>query len=203
MKKTILIISLILIHSCSAKIKAQRLSVSEGDKKAMSITDAWLLTDSKNAITEIMNQIKNHKGYQAYLGKFNGKQPKIFIAEIQNNTSEAYFPIQDLNDELLNEISFSGEYILIDAAARDLILKEIKYQNDGMIASEDIKQIGKASGADLIIIGNVNMKPQFSEGETIKEYSVNIRMTDIEKGIEVLRTRFRTTKYSKRSNYTW
>ena len=105
--------------------------------------------------------------------------------------------------ELLNELSFSGDYVLIDAAKRDKILDEITYQNDGMVKPEDIKKIGRQSGADIIIFGDIRMKPNTLSGRTVKDYSVNIRMTDIESGEEVLRTRYKTSKYSKRSGSGW
>ncbi len=190
------------IVSCGPKIKTERVSLQESDKKAMTITDEWVATDTENAAKAILQQTENHRGFQTYLAKL-GRRPKIFIGEVQNQTSEAYFPIGDLNDELLNEFSASGDYVLIDAAAREKILKEIKYQNDGMVRPEDVKKIGKASGADLIIFGDVRMKPETLSGRTVKDYSVNIRMTDIESGEEVLRTRYKTSKYSKRSGFGW
>ena len=193
----------LIITGCGPKIKTQRMSTSAGDEKAMKVTDNWVMTDTTNAIQEVLKQMQNHKGYQRYIANMNGKTPKLFIAEIQNNTSEAYFPIQDMNDELLNELSASGEFILIDEVARNRILKEIKYQNDGMVDPKDIKSIGKQAGADLLIFGSVNMKPEMLAGKTLKEYSVNIRLTDISTGVEIMRTRYKISKYSERSGYGW
>lgn len=200
---TLLLLLLLSVSSCGKKFKAQRLSTQQGDEKAMDITDAWLATDTKMAVQDILMQIQKHNGYRRYRSQISGKRPKVFIAEVANNTSEPYFPIQDLNDELLNEFSFSGEYILIDSAARERILNEIQYQNDGMVKPEDVAKIGRQSGANLLIFGNINMIPYTRDGQTIKEYSVNIRMTDIQTGEEVLRTRYKTSKYSKRSGYAW
>jgi len=198
----LLLYSLALV-SCGPKMKTQRLTTAQGDEKAMYITDNWLATDTKNAVNETLKQIYNSKKYKDYIKKMKGKQPKLFIAEIQNNTSEAYFPIQDLNDEMLMEISNGNDFILIDDKARDKILDEIQYQNDGMVEQNDIKTIGKQSGADVMIFGNVNMKPEMLEGKTIKEYSVNIRMTDILTGNEIVRSRYQLSKYSERKGYSW
>ena len=62
---------------------------------------------------------------------------------------------------------------------------------------------GKQAGADLLIFGSVNMKPEMLAGKTLKEYSVNIRLTDIATGVEVMRTRYKVSKYSERSGYGW
>lgn len=202
-KKVVCISSMVLLSvSCAPKIKTERISLEKSDELAMTITDEWIMTDTQNAVQAILKQIEQHRGYQTYLAKL-GRRPKLFIADVQNQTSEAYFPIGDLNDELLNEFSYSGDYVLIDNNAREKLLSEIKYQNDGMVRPEDVKKIGRASGADLMIFGDIRMKPQTLSGRTVKDYSVNIRMTDLESQEEVLRTRYKTSKYSKRSGAGW
>jgi penicillin-binding protein activator len=146
--------------------------------------------------------MKKHRGFKRYLEDL-GRTPKVFISEIQNDTSEAYFPIDDFNDELLDNFSATGEFILIDKSARDSILKELQYQNDGMVDTREIKIIGKQSGADLIIMGAIRMKPASRKGKETKQYTVNVRMTDLEKGIEVFRGRAKVNKYSEKSSVGW
>lgn len=201
-KLSILILLSTLVASCGG-FKAKRVSSDESDEKAMEITDKWVARDTEITVKKILKQIEKHRGFKRYLRKFKGDAPKIFISEVQNRTSNAYFPIEDFNDEMLNEFSQSGDFILIDASAREKILKEIQYQNDGMVDPKEVKSIGKAAGADLLVFGAVRMQPKSRGGKTIKEYSVNIRMTDIQRGIEVLRTRAKVQKYSEQSSSGW
>lgn len=199
---TALLLSATLALQGCASFKAERLSTAEGDEKAMEITDEWLLTDTQNTVGEIMKKMDNNRGFRNYLNEL-GHRPKLFIAEVQNETSEAYFPIDDMNDELLTQMSETGEFRLIDAAARDRILKEIQYQNEGMVKQSDIQKIGKQTGAELLIFGAVRMNPKTFKGKTIKEYTVNLRFTDITSGEEVARMRTTVSKYSKRSGLGW
>lgn len=199
---TALLLSATLALQGCASFKAERLSTAEGDEKAMEITDEWLLTDTQNTVGEIMKKMDNSRGFRNYLNEL-GHRPKLFIAEVQNETSEAYFPIDDMNDELLTQMSETGEFRLIDAAARDRILKEIQYQNEGMVKQSDIQKIGKQTGAELLIFGAVRMNPKTFKGKTIKEYTVNMRFTDITSGEEVARMRTTVSKYSKRSGLGW
>lgn len=204
MKKTfiaLMTVAALTLQGC-AGFKAERLSTAEGDEKAMEITDEWLLTDTENAVNEIMKQLDTNRGFRRYMNQL-GHRPKLFIAEVQNETSEAYFPIDDMNDELLTQMSETGEFRLIDAAARDRILKEIQYQNEGMVKQSDIRKIGKQTGAELLIFGAVRMNPKTLKGKTIKEYTVNLRFTDIESGEEVTRMRTKASKYSKRGGFGW
>ncbi len=205
MKKGLLLVVLfgflLGLQSCGG-FKAQRVGADESDEKALAITDKWVQRDTENAVKDILDKISKHKGFQRYLAKF-GKQPKLFISEVKNETAEPYFPIDDMNDKMLDEFSSSGDYILIDAAAREKILGEITYQNDGMVDPAQAKMIGKQSGADLLIFGSVRMKPETRGGETIKQYSVNMRMTNLETAEEVLRVRFETSKFSKQGGVGW
>lgn len=190
-----------LVVSCSS-FKAERVDDKTADEKGLMITDNWMGEDTDRAVKELIQKMKSHKGYQKMISRFS-KEPKVFIAEVQNNTSEAYFPINDFNDEFLNEISAMGEFVLVDNKAREQILEEITYQNDGMVSAETAKQIGKQLGADFMIFGNVYMKPEKRSGKTIKEYSVNLRMTRIETATEVFRIRTRVNKFSDKSAYNW
>lgn len=186
--------------SCGS-FKAERVDAQKSDEKGLSITDNWMSADTTQAISNVIKQMKAHPGYNKMKSRYG--TPKVFVAEVQNQTSEAYFPIGDLNDELLNELSMSGEFELVDNQAREMLLKEITYQNDGMVDPATVKKIGKQTGADVMIFGNVYMKPEKRDGKTIKEYSVNIRMTDIERATELLRTRTKVFKYSEKSASGW
>ena len=72
-----------------------------------------------------------------------------------------------------------------------------------MVDPKTAKMIGKQTGADLMIFGNVFMQPESRDGKTIKQYRVNLRLTDIETTEEVLRVRVKTSKYSEKSGAGW
>ncbi len=200
MKQIIFATLLLVLAVGCGSFEAKRVDAETSDAKGLKITDNWMSADTRQAVKDILKQISAHKGFQRYLAQNGGNPPKLFIADVQNQTSEAYFPIADLNDELLNELSASGEFVLIDAAAREKILGELKYQNDGMVDPKTAKQVGRQTGADLMIFGSVYMKPERRDGKTIKEYSVNLRMTDIEKAVEVMRARTQVFKYSEKKS---
>ena len=199
MKLIVVLMLLISFASCSS-FKASRDSAKESDEKAMEVTDKWLAEDTRKAVEELLKQMKTHNGFKKFLARHRG-EPKVFIADVQNRTDEAYFPIADFNDEWLYELSKSGEFRLVDAAARDQILEEITYQNDGMVDPSQAKQIGRQLGADLMIFGAVHMQTQKRDGDAVKQYSVNLRMTNVETAEEVLRVRTRVYKSSTKSAF--
>ncbi|MBP9680858.1 MAG: hypothetical protein KBD76_05600 [Bacteriovorax sp.] len=201
MKTIVMMLALSSLVGCSS-FKAQRVDNKTSDEKALTITDQWVQADTEQVIREAMKEMNEHKGLRRYMME-HGKQLKLFVGEVQNLTAEAYFPINDINDELLNEISKQGDFTLVDAEARGALLKEITYQNDGMVDPKMAKKVGKQTGADVMIFGNVFMKPESRDGKTIKQYSVNLRITDIEKGIEIFRTRTKLSKFSEQKKMGW
>lgn len=203
MKKILLLSIIVLISSCAPSLKTQRMTTFEGDEKAMTITDDWVAVDTDLATKHIIDKLTNHVRYQRYLREHNYKIPKLFIGEVENQTSEDNFPVQALNNKILNEFFDSGNFDLISIKDRDRILKEIKYQNSGVVKESDIKSIGKASGADLILSGEVVMEEKRLGGKTLKEYSLSMRLVDIESGEEVSRALYETTKYSKQKKFSW
>ena len=186
-----------------ATFKAERVNEEKADEKAMEITDKWVDGDTIRVIDGTLKQIYEHARFKRIRKKSKKDEFKLFVAEIQNNTSEAYFPVKDLEDALLMKLSNSEEFVLIDAAAREKLLKEVTYQNDGMVDPAQAKKIGKQSGADMIIVGTVNMKPETRDGKTIKTYTVNFHLTDLETGEEVCRTREKINKYSEQKKSGW
>lgn len=201
MKFLVSVLMLSMLATSCGGFQAKRVDAKESDEKALKITDNWVSADTSQVIAEVLKQMKSHPGFVKMKSRYG--TPKLFIAEVQNDTAEAYFPIGDLNDELLNELSYSGDFELVDNKARETLLKEITYQNDGMVDPRTAKKIGNQIGADILIFGNVYMKPEKRDGKTIKEYSVNLRMTDLERGTEVLRTRSKVFKYSEKSSFGW
>jgi len=187
---------MLTVSGCSS-FKAQRVDEAKADEKAMEITDNWVDGDTIRVISGGMKQVYAHKRFQEYKSRFQSKRIKVFVGEIRNNTSESYFPVKDLEDALLEQMSNSDHFTLIDASRRDSLLKEITYQNDGMVDPAQAKKVGRQSGADVMIFGDINMKPETRDGKTIKTYTVNLRLTEIQSAEEICRTREKINKYSE------
>jgi hypothetical protein len=122
MKVLLMLLSLLMLGSCSS-FKSERVNAKESDEKASEITDNWVSEDTRRVIKDVIKQMGTHKGFKKAIRRY--RDPKLFVAEVQNNTSEAYFPIDDMNDEFLFELSRTGDFTLIDANAREQILRKL------------------------------------------------------------------------------
>ena len=147
---SILMLAGLLSMTACSSFKAERVDDAKADEKAMEITDNWVDGDTIRVIDGTIKQMYAHKRFVEFSGKYAGKRIKLFVGEIRNNTSESYFPVKDLEDALLEKMSNSDEFTLIDASKRENLLKEITYQNDGMVDPKQAKKVGRQSGADLL-----------------------------------------------------
>ena len=197
--KKLLVIAL-LLTSCG--FKSERVSLDKGDSALSKITDEWVKKDTILAIDSITKKMDSHKELQKYLNK-KDKAPVLFIGEIQNETTEPYLPIKDFNDKLLTYLLENGSFKIIDNKKRDMINAEIKYQNSGLVDPLQAKKIGRQTGADLAMFGSIIMNPKTLDGKTVKEYSVNLRITELETSDVIWMGSYDTTKYSNRSTLRW
>lgn len=202
MNKKAMILLMLGLTACAPTIQTSRVSVDEGDELSTTITDEWVKKDTELSINKLMEKMSKHKGLQRYISN-SPKAPVLFVGEVQNDTSEPYLPIADLNERLLEKILEEGDFRVIDAEKRANILKEIQYQNDGMVDPAQAKKIGKQTGADVAIFGAIRMDPKTLAGKTIKEYSINLRITDLESGEVIWMGSYDISKYSKRSGSKW
>lgn len=201
--KNLLILGFAFVLVGCGGFKAQRVDSEKIDEKAMEITDEWVDGDTIRVIDGTMTRIGEHNKFRKFLASRGGKPIKLFVGEIKNNTAEAYFPVHDMEEALLEKLSDDEAYTLIDAKQREALLKEITYQNDGMVDPAQAKKIGKQSGADAMLFGTVNMDPKTRDGKTVKTYTINFRLTDLETGEELVRTREKINKFSEQSSKGW
>ncbi len=94
MKKILMSVIMVTLISCGS-FKAQRVDNKTSDEKSMEITDNWMGEDTRLAVKTLISQMEKHRGFKRVMKNHKGV-PKVFIAEVQNSTSEAYFPIDDL-----------------------------------------------------------------------------------------------------------
>ena len=190
------------IEACTPSLKTTRVSVDRGDELGSTVTDEWVKKDTVIAVDEMVKKMSSHKGLQKYLNRAS-KVPVLFVGEVQNATPEPYLPIKDFNNKLLGKLLENGDFRVVDNVKRESILKEIMYQNSGIVDSKQAKKIGKQTGADIALFGSISMTPKTLEGRTVKEYSVNLRMTELETSDVIWMGSYDLSKYSKRSGSKW
>ncbi len=103
MKNFLMIVFAICFVSCSS-FKAERVGAKESDEKSLEITDNWMSEDTRTAIKEVIKQMETHPRFKRQLKKYRG-EPKVFVAEVQNNTIIPDFILTLEDGNLIVEIN--------------------------------------------------------------------------------------------------
>jgi len=148
-----------------------------------------------------MEQFLTSARFHEYVAQM-GRRPRLFIMDVSNQTADPDFRVAELNNALLMRIINSGEFVLIDNRARDKINAELAYQRGGAVAQRDIQKI-EETGADTLIFGEITMEPIINRGQTVKEYTVNMRMTNVRTKEEIARAQYSVTKFTRRPRFGW
>lgn len=82
-----------------------------------------------------------------------------------------------LTEAILDGISNSGKYLVIERSNFSQILQEQKFQLSGNVNDEHIVEIGRAAGAEYVCISNIN--------KVGSNYLINYRLVDVETGLIV------------------
>jgi len=138
------------ISSCSstrygdpAEVETVNKDFGRSDLQAFTQTMVKSLIDSPNL---------------AYLdgpGKREDKRVILVTGGIQNRTKE-HIDTAAITESIQTELFKSGRFRFVARdAGQDEVAKEIRFQGDGRVNPEEVRQFGKQKGADVILYGSL------------------------------------------------
>ena len=144
------------------------------------VDDRWNETDARKTAETMINGLLE-KSWLTNFKKANaGQRPLVVVGEIENRTDE-HIDTKALFEYLQDEIINSGKVRFADAANREKILAELKYQNDsGMVNKNTSKKKGKQIGADFLLSGGLTSIVASNDGLKTVTYQTTLRLTDLE-----------------------
>lgn len=144
------------------------------------VDDRWNETDARKTSETMINGLLEKSWLTNFKKANSGQRPLVVVGEIENRTDE-HIDTKALFEYLQDEIINSGKVRFADAANREKILSEIKYQNDsGMVNQNTSKKKGKQIGADFLLSGGLTSIVASNEGLKTITYQTTLRLTDLE-----------------------
>jgi len=116
------------------------------------------------------------------------EKPVVVIYGIGNRTDE-HIDTSGITDEIRKELINSGKFYFVSETQRDNIAKETSYQHKGPVDPATRIQLAKQVGAEYILSGTLRSieKKQMHQirvkKKTLKYYSLNLEMTNLENGL--------------------
>lgn len=126
------------------------------------------------------------------------KRLKIAVIDFQNQTGDASNDalVKGISDTLIDNLQKSGAYRLIERKRLETVLSELKLSMDGLVDSNNAKQLGGQLGVDALLFGNLSSVKYTTGKSTIfimwtesqkTEVGLDARIVNVETG-EIIKT---------------
>lgn len=169
-----LIFAAVLLASCGSSRKVSRINVGE----AVDLSGKWNDTDSRLVSKDLIDQVLDARWLTKY-NRENGKQPVVIVGKVKNKTSEhiktATF-VKDLERNLIN----SGEVEFVASSKDRNELRQERQEQQGHASMETTKQMGNETGADFMLLGQINSITDAIDGEKVVYYQIDMELVNIE-----------------------
>jgi uncharacterized protein (TIGR02722 family) len=138
-------------------------------------------TDARQVWQGMMNDSTFRGWVDRWIASHNGQLPIIIIGNIKNNTQD-YINTLTFTRNFEREMLNSGRVRVVAAKSDRPDIRDERLQGQEWNSAQTRKQMKNETGADLILLGDINDIQQRSlDGRTVsKYYQVNLDMTDLE-----------------------
>lgn len=171
-------------------------------KAAEIIDDKWNEADAHKTAEILINSMISKPWLEEYQKGGKGKRPVLLVDDVENRTDE-HIDTKALTEFVRDELVNSGKIRFVDAAKREKILSEIKYQQSGAVNKATAKQTGKQTGADFMLSGGISSQVHKMDDTKTVTYLTNLILTDFETGEIVWSQKYEVKKKFKRSGSGW
>ena len=166
-----LAVSVLLLSGCGTKVT--RVS----HDSTIDLSGEWNDTDSRLVAEEMVKDAVSANWYKAY--ETQKKIPRVVIGEIRNKSHEHINTetfINDIQRYLVN----SGKVEFVANKAERKELRDEKSDQAQNSSVESQQMAGEESGAELMMLGEINSIVDSGGGKSVVFYQINLELVQIE-----------------------
>ncbi len=170
--------------------------------KAEIVDDRWNETDARKTAEVLIKSVLEKNWIKQYSSSHAGQKPIVIVDDVENRTDE-HIDTKALTEFVRNELINSGKVRFVDAAKRQKILDEIKFQQSGAVSEKTAKKTGSQIGADYFLSGAISSSVHQMEGDKTVTYQTNLILTSIETSEIEWSEKYQIKKRFRRSGAGW
>jgi uncharacterized protein (TIGR02722 family) len=191
-----LLLAMFILSSCGPSRQVSRIGVGEN----VDLSGKWNDVDSRMVSKDLINQVLDARWLNKFKMANSNKLPVVIVGKVKNKTSEhiktATF-IKDLERELIN----SGEVEFVASKDERNDLREERMEQQGNASQETTKQMGNETGADFMLLGQINSITDAIDGQKIIYYQIDMELMNIETNKKVWAGFKKIKKYVGQDKY--
>lgn len=170
--------------------------------RAEIVDDRWNETDARKTAETLINSVLGKPWLKEYSSSHKGQKPVVIVDDVENRTDE-HIDTKALSEFVRNDLINSGKVRFVDAAKRQKILDELKFQQSGAVSGKTAKKVGEQIGADFYMSGAISSSVHSMDGLKTVTYQTNLILTNIETSEIEWSEKYDIKKRFKRSGSGW
>ncbi len=194
-----LALSTLLLASLSAGCASS--SVSRVDSNTVTdLSGDWNDTDSRLVAEQMITDCLTRNWLAEFRNANDGKKPVVIVGSVRNRSTEHIQTTvftKDLERELIN----SGLVKFVASKDERTDVRDEREDQQNNSSGESMKRLRQETGADFMVIGNIDSILDSKSGTTAKFYKVNLELIGMESNEKVWIGTKDIKKMVKRSSF--
>jgi uncharacterized protein (TIGR02722 family) len=190
-----LMIAGISVLACGGGKTISRIDPNE----TVDLSGFWNDTDSRLVAEEMISDCLSRPWLTSFL-RDQGKNPTVIAGAIRNKSQE-HIPVGTFLLDIEREMVNSGTVQLVASAEERGGVREERADQQVNASQETLKQMGQETGADFMLLGEINQINDQEGGEQIKFYQVDLTLVNIQTNVKSWLGQKKIKKYVGSSAY--
>lgn len=144
----------------------------------------WNDTDSRLVAEEMITDCLRRPWLQRATSAKGGQMPVVIVGTIKNRSNE-HIAVTTFTKDLERELVNDGRVSFVAAKGERDEVRDEREDQQLNSAAETMKRMRNETGADFMIIGNIDQINDSKGGTSAKTYQVNLELIDMESNVKV------------------
>ncbi len=152
-----------------------------------SVTDlsgAWNDTDSRLTAEEMITDCVARPWLANFRAANSARNPVVIIGSVRNRSDE-HIPVTTFTKDLEKQLINSGQVRFVANKEERSDVREEREDQQNNAAASTMKRLRQETGADFMIIGNIDNIVDTKGGKSARTYQVNLEMVNMESNEKV------------------
>ncbi len=144
----------------------------------------WNDTDSRLVAEEMITDCSKRPWLGRFTAAHAGAQPRVIVGTIKNRSNE-HIPVTTFTKDLEKELLNNGTMKFVASKDERSEVRDEREDQQANSSAETMKRMRNETGADFMLIGNIDQIDDAKGGTSAKVYQVNLELVDMESNEKV------------------
>ena len=144
----------------------------------------WNDTDSRLVAEQMITDCVSRPWLGEFKGSHGGVKPVVIVGTVKNRSNE-HIAVTTFTKDLERELINNGSTKFVAAKEERTEVRDEREDQQGNSSAESMKKMRNETGADFMIIGNIDQIDDAKGGTSAKVYQINLELVNMESNEKV------------------